>query len=925
MRPLILTLSAFGPYADKVEIPFSEFGDRGLFLITGDTGAGKTTIFDALCYAIFGKLSGSDRTDAMMRSTYADNATPTFVTLDFAYNGKIYSVSRFPKQFRINKRTGELNAKESSAEVTLSYDGIIKEGNEANDELARIMGMTYEQYSQIAMISQGEFRKLLTASTKERTDIFRSIFKTEGFNQLQIKTDVAAKAKYGELQDANKSALQYVAGAAALPGEERASELAAAQKDLKEGKTTLSAVCELIGEITDAERQEKQATDDEIKATDTEILQLSQQLTSLAAYESNLEKHGERLRAKAELEQGKPALDEALISAQKMQPEIEQMAREVTLMEGALSKYLPLSQCLSDIEKTGREKADKTEALAKAIQAREQFEAALLKKEEEYKSLESIDAEVVQNETDIANKLAEGKALAVLQVELNTYSAEQAKLPNLSQLLQRQNDDYQAKSAEYDACFRRFLAAQAGILAESLEEGQKCPVCGSTHHPDKAVKKAEAPTEAFLNQLRKEKAELEAKATEQAAAYRSQLAKAETLREALIPKIGELLPDTAIDEAVAPLMQKLEACRDDYRKLSDDKQKLTTLQTRKNELMRTLPEERIKLDSVYRKQEQDLQNELNRLATALSGLEATRNSLKADLAYASEEAARAAIDEKKAAIKRLQQPIDNALIAIENFKTRQSTIMGEISTLAELIKVKPEVDRPAAQQRLSELGAKKQAMNARSQALNAVISTNAAALANVAAQTRVCAKLEAEYKMLRSIADTANGNISGKEKISLETYVQAYYFERVLQRANTRLMVMSGGQYELRRRKSFAGNGKSGLELDVLDHYNGSLRPVGSLSGGEGFMASLALALGLSDEVQSSAGGIRIDTMFIDEGFGSLDEEKALPQAMKVLNSLTEGNRLIGIISHVAELKKIDRQIIVSKDDTDFSHVSIRK
>ena len=268
--------------------------------------------------------------------------------------------------------------------------------------------------------------------------------------------------------------------------------------------------------------------------------------------------------------------------------------------------------------------------------------------------------------------------------------------------------------------------------------------------------------------------------------------------------------------------------------------------------------------------------------------------------------------------------MENALAkandAIQQYNTNLASLDGQIKQLAELVKEEPKIDETATTQLMAETETAKREKDTVIQKLSTNITINHDILDKVATTTGKLSVLEKEYQMKKTLSDTANGQLAGKERISLETYVQTAYFDRIIQRANTRLLVMSNGQYELRRRKTFSGGAQTGLELNVLDHYNGTERNVRSLSGGESFKASLSLALGLSDEIQSSAGGIQLDTMFIDEGFGSLDEN-SLQQALKVLNELTTGDRLIGIISHVAELKQIEKQILVEKDDKNYSTI----
>lgn len=343
---------------------------------------------------------------------------------------------------------------------------------------------------------------------------------------------------------------------------------------------------------------------------------------------------------------------------------------------------------------------------------------------------------------------------------------------------------------------------------------------------------------------------------------------------------------------------------------------------RKETLEKELPEDREKLHSLTETRSQLIAKKSS-AETAYNAETEKKESLRKELVYASEKKARNILSDKKKRKIELENAIEDAKQKLQTYDKELATLNGNIEQLAELIKDAPTTNVKKAQQMKNSLEAEKKTKDKLVSHLIANKTINEGIIKKVNKTIDDLAALEHEYQMKKALSDTANGKLTGKERINLETYVQMAYFDRIIQRANTRLMVMSYGQYELRRRTTFSGNGQTGLELNVLDHYNGTERDVCSLSGGEKFMASLSLAFGLSDEIQAAAGGIQLDTIFVDEGFDSLSDGSLL-QALKTLYELADENRLIGIISHVAELKKIDRQIIVSKDNQNYSQISYK-
>ena len=548
--------------------------------------------------------------------------------------------------------------------------------------------------------------------------------------------------------------------------------------------------------------------------------------------------------------------------------------------------------------------------------------------EKKQKELEAINnqkpgEEKVRIESRV-NTLEEEKGkLTNLKEDIDDYNKEVGKLPGLQLKAKEAEEKRKNASKQYEDKYHLFIAEQAGYLAEELQEDQPCPVCGSTHHPQLAQKAPKAPTKAELETEKEEVERLQKLSEQSASDYSNKVSSLNTTKETLLPRIKELLGDCEFENAITKIESRHEEIKKEKEALNEKVKDWGKLIKRQETLNEELPKDRNKLDELTQKKS-NLESAKTGLTTSKKNLENHIEELKKELKYPSEDEAKKALKEKKDKKDELEGAITLAENKMADYRTNLAELNGTIIQLAEQIKVVPNVNvEEATQQKVALENEKREKVDPAIQALNTNNTINEGIIKNVNRTLSALSALEEEYQMKKTLSDTANGQLTGKERISLETDVQSAYFERIIQRANTRLMVMSNGQYELRRRTTSKGSAQTGLELNALDHYNGTERDIRSLSGGEQFKASLSLALGLSDEIQESAGGIQLDTMFVDEGFGSLDEN-SLQQALKALNELTEGNRLIGIISHVADLKKIDRQIIVTKDNMDYSRISYK-
>ena len=948
MRPLRLTMSAFGPYAGKTELSLEQLGTRGLYLVTGDTSAGKTTIFDAITFALFGEASGDSRTADMLRSKYADAGTPTQVELVFAYAGKTYKVRRSPEYERPAKRGDKLVTQKAEAELTLP-DGRVMTGlKDVDARVQDILGVTRKQFSQIAMIAQGEFRRLLQANTKERMEIFRGIFKTEGYATLQQQLKNEASRSREHCAALQQSVQQYVSGLRCEAEDPLASRVELA----REGRLPSDEILPLLEQLLARDKQEAVMLEENLHRTEQQLDVLGQKLRDAAA---RAERESQKKAVQENLEQAEQrqqAVQSTAQEAQALLPQVEEAKRQKVILEQQLPRYEELEQKQADLRQTNQ-----------AIQRRE-------KELSDTKNRLSTLAEeltVMQTEAgslgDVSVALAEARhreeqlhlqktTIQNLQRQLTDYGKLLDRLARAQEAYVAARETAEQRQAEYVHKNRAFLDAQAGILARDLTEGQPCPVCGSLHHPVLAEASAEAPDQAAV-ELAKQAADQASQETSEksaaAAALRGQQESQEAaLVEALrvqFAKAGEeelqtidprkqersnVLIVLALGVPMDVLQQQkhltylIRTADDQLRTLSDQLKTLEKKQQRRRSLDKTIPE---KLE----KQKQTT-DELQALEKTLAGETARRDALQTQIRQLTEQLPfedRKTVEEHIQKLVQKAQEVEKqneaARQALEDVQKQIEGLQGQKKTLEEQLLALPvcdvealQAEQEAAQQKRSQLTEKQRQL--------AVYQNNHRSVRdNFSKQSQALTAAEHRYQWVKALYETASGTISGKEKITLETYIQTTYFDRILNRANVRLMVMSDGQYELKRRE-LPGNRKSqsGLDLDVIDHYNGSERSADTLSGGEAFLASLALALGLSDEVQASAGGIRMDTLFVDEGFGSLSEN-ALELAMKALTGLSEGNRLVGIISHVSELKeRIDRQIVVTKDRTGGSRAEIR-
>lgn len=917
MRPLKITMSAFGPYAGEVTLDMQKLGKSGIYLITGDTGAGKTTVFDAISYALYGEASGNYRENTTLRSKYASADTPTFVELEFEYNNEIYKINRNPEYPRPNKRGEGFTKQSANAELVMPDGSVITKIKEVSAKVEEIIGINKNQFSQIAMIAQGDFRKLLNCETNERSKIFRKIFKTEPYHNIEIKLS----SLFNELKrnrEKEKSGIeQYINQLKCNENDTLSLELERA----KSGDVLIEDVIKLAGEIINKDTLEYTKTQKNIESINEEIEKIN---SNIKLYENQEATKKAYAKASAKLEELKTKrndCEKAYKSAEAQRERLDDLTRKINLINSKMPKYDELKSLENSINK----RTQSFEKSNNSLKLKQQEITSLEKEiDEKSKALEEVKGAdfLVQKLTvkkEEINKKAE--ALKELKTEIDRCKTEQKNLKNAQSFAKSALDEYGVLENEYNQIYIAFFNEQAGIIADELKDGEPCPVCGSTSHPNLARKSENAPSQEDVESAQN----LVKKAQEKAD-------KARDTASALKSRVDEIAAN--VKSAAKKLFGTDDNVFDDYNSninaLKKDYDCTLALLKTANEKLNLYKKLDKEIPKIQEKQK-SLSYEISTLNTQKASDEAfisenTKRvtSIKSELDFESADLAKDKLKEYTSLSSDIKNTIEKSKNDFDDIKSKYETQKGTKASLENALKEFKEIDLASLNEKSLKLNEYKKDVDKTAKSLYSRIESNKLLVDNISEKRDILKGYDDKYVWLKALSETANGDISGKEKITLETFVQMTYFDSIIRKANIRLLTMSDGQYELVRRSDAETLKKNeGLALDVIDHFNASTRSVSTLSGGESFMASLCLALGLSDEIQSSNGGIKLDTMFVDEGFGSLDGE-ALDRALSALTSLSQGNRLVGIISHVDALcDRIDNKIVITKDRTIGSNAQI--
>jgi len=920
MRPLKLTLSAFSPYAGKTFIDMEKLGERGLYLITGDTGSGKTTIFDGITFALFGEASGDIRSPGMLRSKYADPDTPTFVELDFEYRDKKYKITRNPEYERPSKRGDGTTLEKANAELICPDGRIITKSTEVNNAINGILGIDRSQFTQIVMIAQGDFLKLLLAPTDERKRIFRQIFKTENYMKLQDRLKSEASELGKECLALKGSIKQYIEGTVCREDD----VLMIDHSKAKRGEMPAADILDLIEKIISQDMILKNQIDIKSKEVEDRLESVNKIIGKAESDE----------KAKIELDESRAEQQKQKMLFQQLnviyehekskQPERDKLSETITIAKNKIPRYDEFEETkaknLADKNKLVKDKMilEKDKELLgynEKLQNDLQLELETLKESgEERERLSANERKLIEQENEIVE----------LSQMLKSYDSLNFNLKNTQDAYKKVSAESDNLQKQFNIKEKQFLDEQAGILAQSLKTGEKCPVCGSLEHPEPASLTESAPKEEELEGLKKELADFRIKVSKLSSDSGKLIGQEGSLKDEINKKSKKIFEgEFEIYKLPEEIKNKLDFYKYERKNLKDNIAANNKKIARKNDINNQLPQiqEYIKsLSNEITQKEKDILV----LEEQIKSGNVTIEKLSKLLEFESKDMALRKISDIEDLKRNMEKEYERTQSDLNKCSGKLNELSGRIGSLLNQLEGFEKINLEAKLEERLRLVKEKGVYNEELSDISTRISINRSAVLNIKKQISSLILSEKKWSMVKSLSDTANAGINGKARIMLETFIQMTYFDRIIARANTRFMIMSGGQYELVRREDPANfKSQSGLELDVIDHYNGSQRSVKTLSGGESFKASLSLALGLSDEIQSCAGGIQLDTMFVDEGFGSLDED-SLQHAIKALAGLAEGNRLVGIISHVTELKdKIDKQIVVKKDKSGGSRVEL--
>ena len=927
MRPVKLLLSAFGSYATKTMIDFEQ-ARQGIFLITGDTGSGKTTIFDAITYALYGETSGGMRSGSMMRSQYAAEDEKTYVEFSFDYRGDVYQIRRNP-EYRITKllKNGKIKEQKVAAAVELTLpDGMVFPGKkkETDEKIAELIGLDVKQFTQIAMIAQGDFLKLLYTKTEERKLIFSRIFQTTLYYRVQEELKKRFFALDEKLSYNRQAILQETARIRCMDPEQKEQLRGLGEHTL----LPVEEYCALTGEICRRGKKEEKEEQKNLETVQGAVRELTGALAKALEQKKLKEQLTEAQTQLADQEQRGTLLAEA-----KQKTAEDRKKQEPELLEQQVAAKQALERFDALEEKVKAEQKAK-EALAAAKEA---F-AALEEKEKELKQMYELSQQKLQQLQNTESRLAEAREkericaqsrqeIRELRDGSRQWEREQKKEQDCRERLLFAEQEAKRLIYRYETDYEQFLFAQAGILAEHLNDGEPCPVCGATEHPKPAKLSAGAPSEACIRK-EKEESEQAKKGREQChLAFVAQGEKTQAAQnrceeqwkrcvEALkaqeqdVTDAAGQMPDTGQIEALLKQAGKLEAEAHEKAEAAR-KEDLARIQ-----LQKQAEEQKEQLAALAAEVETERKAETS-LELAWLEKQKERAVWQETLVYADKKEAEDVKNSLEARLKALQEAETLAQQAYHEWEKTCSLLRGTIAAGEKALKEGKEEDPEALREALEEKSGLQKAAEKRLAELHSENGVNEAVLTELKKYAAQRKDMEQEAAVLETLSKTANGRLGGMAKLDLETYVQRQYFRQIIAQANRRLVVMSQGQFVLKLKDSeSAGKSKNeGLDLSVYSLVTDTVRDVKTLSGGEAFMAALSMALGLSDIVQRTAGAVHLDMMFIDEGFGSLDDG-AREQAIRVLRDLAGENGVVGIISHVAELKDgIEKKLIVKKTE----------
>lgn len=924
MRPLKLTISAFCSYIDEQVIDFEKLGRNGVYLITGDTGAGKTTIFDAITFALYGNASGETRTGNMLRSKMADERKETFVELLFEHNGRKYTVKR---RYKIVKRRNGVYESETTPEAALAFDDNstpITKSTDVTNAINGILGINREQFVRISMIAQGEFSKILIAKTadecKERKQILRRLFGTEIYERFKNELDSETKRLKDDKKDTRIVLQQEIKNIRCDDGSSLSAKAAGIEN---RAELDEPVVKEIIEELTALISNDKLKIDEYEKAgnsVDAELKALSERVRNAETfeqYQNEIEKFENQLADKM---QQKSQLEDDASKNEENQSEIRRIKAEQSKLESEIDKYDELDELFKNSDSLSKEirtlNAD-SEKLGSEISALENKLDDLKNKITEIGNVELRLSELEKSKTENENVK---KDFASLKEQLSKYNSKLADESSAQKKALEAQNEADCLNKEASDMRRRFNLEQAGIMAENLSDGESCPVCGSTVHPKKAVKAVNAPTQADVESCEEKASLAQKKANDESAKCSRIMGELSSIEEKLQEDEQRLAYGCSRERIGEYADEKIKQSSENLAQI--EKHLLSERKARelKEKIDNELPEFETALTE-KRKSLEEKRSEKLKQDMRFENLDRQISEKKDELTYSSKSQAENALSDYRRKESELQKLIDGYENSLSECKSNIDKISGSLKTLKDgIVKLNVTDSYENLKSKYDEKDNERKQIIEKTSVLKNRTAINEEKKKNILSRSEEYNKLCSKEIWLTNLYNVAAGKISGK-RTDLETYILIAYFDRVIGKANVHMMNMTSNKFELVQRMK---NDEAGeLKLDVRNTYDNVTYGVDSLSGGEKFIASLSLALGLSEVVQENAGGIKLDTMFVDEGFGSLSDN-VLRLAINTLSSLGNGNRLIGIISHVPTLNEaLDKKIVVRKTEKSGSRAEV--
>ncbi|MDE5802824.1 MAG: SMC family ATPase [Lachnospiraceae bacterium] len=1056
MKPIKLIISAIGPYAGQLpDIKFDAFEGKGLFLISGDTGAGKTTIFDAICFALYGTTSGTYRDTKNLRSEYARDSVKSYVDFYFSHQGREFHVRRQPPYERQKQRGSGVVLEKEKAIFCEAGQAPIEGLTQVNNAVKELLHIDEKQFKQIVMIAQGEFWELLNAKTDQRTEILRTIFLTSGYKNIEYKLKDRMDVSYKNKVNAENSIIQYFEDVVANEEDELFDELEDLKDKARRSRSAwnLDEILDVMERLIVSDRERLKCIEEDMKKAEAELTKNSNELALAETNNNFIKKRDELKKEKEELEKRKTEIDgiillldkqkkatrnvrpfyiawtqkcgevsltqkqikttesnletavasvmlaeEAFAGAKKLEPEVDKLKQKISKIDDEEPKYQQKKELegkLKELEGLDKEISTEEADLSKDEESLKEKIETLIKtvKELEGKPVELTEA---KNEGERLTELLKDLD-AIIDVQIQEREEKKKTLSKKQKAFSATRDKYKEASGRREEAEHILEDSRAGILAEKLVEGEKCPVCGSVHHPEPAKLKGASISEDDFKKLQEEEAELQDKknnANTEAEIARKSLEEFERLLRINIlncmgsPLLNMEMEEESLEELIGAVkkakIQVETMSKANTKKCNSLDKDCETLKQAGNDLETAQGEETEKLNSKKEelgKSKQEIKQELTETRATLGTLEklsfpdwetakkereqaeTKKNKILNDIKKAEEEKKEAdknvtsAESELKTLKGSLERQEKNEEVLRKNLDKEVS--VNGFSSVEEMLKcVVNEDDITSMDKEIAEYN---QAVATNKELLSdAKSNAKGKKVIDIEALKAVCDEQSANVELIRKNRNNSENRIrtnkekkksildrreelekarkenaicqrlynlvkgtTGNGKITLEQYIQAAGFDGIIAAANRRLLPMSNGQYELYRQEDSLGKKSNNfLDLEVLDNNTGHRRPVGNLSGGESFKASLSLALGLSDTVSSNLGGVQMDALFVDEGFGTLDR-KSIDSAMEILINLTGSNKLVGIISHREELMENIPQQIKVKKTKDGSQITV--